>query len=305
MFSSKSSTGPVAIGLACALHSYGYTVINTQGIHRAWQISMTAQSLSDRTIDERLRVVRQFEEQVNCDALWGTSDQITMWLASLPSATTRHTYFVTLRAWFRWLIMSEQRSDDPTLRVPSPKRPRYEPRPLLDSQIQAVLTSDMRAATRSRILLGAFAGLRVHEIAKIKGQELDRVTGLLTVTGKGRRIDRIPLHPVLLKDAERYPKRGYWFPTFTNESNHVGSEAIRRTIIDAFSRVGVTMTPHQLRHYFATALLASDVDSRIVQKLMRHANLSTTALYMGVTMTQQQNALKQLDLPQAFSNIHF
>lgn len=153
--------------------------------------------------------------------------------------------------------------------------------------------------------MGAFAGLRVHEIAKVRGQELDRVTGLLTVTGKGQRVDRIPLHPVLLKDAERYPKRGYWFPTFTDEPNHVGSEAIRRTIIDAFSRVGITMTPHQLRHYFATALLASNVDSRIVQKLMRHANLSTTALYMGVTMTQQQNALKQLDLPQAFSNIHF
>lgn len=56
------------------------------------------------------------------------------------------------------------------------------------------------------------------------------------------------------------------------------------------------MTPHQLRHYFATSLLAGEVDSRIVQKLMRHESLATTAKYMGVSMPQQREALTKLDV---------
>lgn len=257
---------------------------------------MSAQSLSNRTINERIRVIRQFEAQALVFPLKSTPDDLIMWLASIKSETTRHTYYLILRAFFQWLTMAEVRRDNPVLKILPPKRPKYEPRPVTEAQVQAVLQLDLRPHTRTRILLGAFVGMRVHEIAKIQGQEFDPIEGQLRITGKGRKTNTVPLHPIIIEDLKQYPSRGYFFPARSGKLLHVGTHAIRTTITDAFDRVGVSMTPHQLRHYFATALLSSGVDSRIVQKLMRHESLSTTAQYMGVSMTQQQEALGKLDL---------
>lgn len=257
---------------------------------------MSAQSLSNRTINERIRVIRQFEAEVLVPPLESTPDDLIVWLASLKSETTRHTYYLVLRAFFQWLTFSDVRSDNPVLRILPPKRPKYEPRPVTEAQVQAVLKLDLRPPTRTRILLGAFVGMRVHEIAKIQGQEFDPIEGRLRITGKGRKTNTVPLHPIIIEDLKQYPSRGFFFPSRSNKLPHAGTHAIRTTITDAFDRVGVSMTPHQLRHYFATALLSSGVDSRIVQKLMRHENLSTTAQYMGVSITQQQEALGKLDL---------
>ena len=86
---------------------------------------------------------------------------------------------------------------------------------------------------------------------------------------------------------------------------HVDSKAVAQSIVDAFARVGITMTSHQLRHYFATALLEGGADARVVQTLMRHENLSTTALYMGVSVKQQKAALDALLMPNAFTQFLF
>ena len=267
---------------------------------------MTAQSLSRNTIKERVRVITQVEAQTHMSPQMLTPATITMWLAGLPTPITRHCYYVHLRAWFRWLVANDLRTDDPMIKVIAPKRPKYAPRPISDMQLRAGLgQGHLRHATRTRIMLAAFAGLRVHEIAKIQGQDLDRVTGMLQVVGKGDKHSVVPVHPIVLKEAEMYPSRGWWFPSRKSPKEHVSSRAVAQTIVDAFSRVGVTMTSHQLRHYFATALLEGGADARVVQTLMRHENLSTTALYMGVSVRQQRAALEALLLPNAFSQFLF
>ena len=267
---------------------------------------MTAQSLSVNTIKERVRVIAQVQSQTQMSPRTLTAADITMWLATLPTPITRHCYYVHLRAWFRWLVANDLRPDDPMIKVIAPKRPKYAPRPISEVQLRAALSQPgLRHATRTRIMLAAFAGLRVHEIAKIQGQELDRVTGLLRVVGKGNKHSVVPVHPVLLREAETYPLRGWWFPGRSNPQGHVNSRGVAQSIVDAFARVGVTMTSHQLRHYFATALLEGGADARVVQTLMRHENLSTTALYMGVSVPQQRAALDALLLPNAFSPFLF
>lgn len=154
-------------------------------------------------------------------------------------------------------------------------------------------------------MFGAFAGFRSFEIADLQGERLDRVTGIYHVTGKGGREDYVPLHPVLLREARLYPSKGYWFPSPTAPRKPVDRRSVAKTITDAFERVGVSMKCHQLRHYFATALLASGVPAPVVQKLMRHASLSTTAIYMGVSIEQQREALDALDMNLIFSQFLF
>ena len=269
----------------------------------AWMVEMAARSLSTRTIDERIRVVAQFSKQANLDALTATYQDITLWLVTLPSAITRHTYYVHLRAFYHWLVITDQRADNPMNRVAPPKRPKYKPRPITDVQLQAALSSPLRATTRTRIMLGAFAGLRVHEIAKIRGQDLDHATGLLEVVGKNHKTSVVPVHPIIMQEARNYPLRGYWFPSPKSPKTHVERRAVGSSISNAFARVGVKMTSHQLRHYFATALLEAGADARVVQTLMRHENLSTTALYMNVSVRLQREALDLL--PSVFNDYLF
>ena len=116
------------------------TVIPFEQLARLWTVEMSARSLSVRTIDERLRVVDQFTQQTGVNAQVANFEDITLWLASLPSAITRHTYYVHLRAFYHWLVISDRRQDNPMSRVAAPKRPKYRPRPITDEQLRAVLT---------------------------------------------------------------------------------------------------------------------------------------------------------------------
>ena len=279
------------------------TVIPFDQLARLWTVEMAARSLSKRTIDERLRVVEQFTKQASVEPQTANYEDITLWLAALPSAITRHTYYVHLRAFYRWLVISNHREDNPMSRVASPKRPKYQPRPITDEQLRTVLASPLRNATRTRIMLGAFAGLRVHEIAKIRGQDIDHATGILTVVGKGDKAASLPAHPIILREAKRYPLKGWWFPSPINPKTHVERRSVGASISNAFARQGITMTSHQLRHYFATALLEAGADARVVQTLMRHENLQTTALYMNVSVRLQREALDLL--PNLFDNYLF
>ena len=146
------------------------------------------------------------------------------------------------------------------------------------------------------IVLAAYAGLRVHEIAKIRSRDYDSVTGQLTVEGKGGYIDVVPLHPEVRKAIRTadLPAVGWWFPSYVKPGQHVSSRDVGNTITAAFARIGATVTAHQLRHSFATYLLESGIDLRTVQVLMRHRSVATTAIYTRISMEQQRQAVEQL-----------
>lgn len=228
--------------------------------------------------------------QMAINPLVADPEKITLWLADRPTATTRHSYCRSLVAFYKWMVLTDRRVDDPMIKVPRPKTPKGEPRPISAYQLEVVWNSRLRATTRTKILFAAGAGLRRHEIAKIHGQQFNFDEGTMRVTGKGGRVDIIPVHPVLLDHARLYPGNSYWFPS---GSGHVTDESVGTVISRAFRKNGFDVTAHQLRHYFATSMLAADVDIRIVQTLMRHENLSTTARYVRVTLSQQRDAISR------------
>ena len=255
---------------------------------------MQGQGLSARTITERIRVITQIAATTGTDPAALTPQTISTWLATLPTAATKNAYFTVLRAWSKWLVQSDHRVDDPTTRVPKPRTPPGHPRPVTDTQLDAVLALPLRQDTRTKIILAAYAGMRVHEIAKIRGEDISPVAETITITGKGGRTDTLPAHQLILQQASNYPRRGLWFPSPKDPAVPVRAKTVSRVISDAFDRADAPATAHQLRHYFATSLLRAGTDSRVVQSLMRHESLATTGRYLAVDIDQQRTALNAL-----------
>lgn len=260
----------------------------------AWVIAMSAKGLASRTVTERARIVRQASQAVSTSPDKLMSADIERFLARASSQGTRYTYYTALRAWSRWLIRTGKRDVDPTETVERPRMPVGRPRPITRAQLDRLLAMPLRRDTQTKVLLAAFQGLRVHEVAKIRGEDIDPDTGTLTVTGKGGRTDTLPLHPRIAAEARVRPREGYWFPSPTRTGSPVTGRSVSDAISAALHRADVRASAHQLRHCFATELLRTGADSRVVQVLMRHASLATTARYLGVSPEQQQAAIGAL-----------
>ena len=176
--------------------------------HR-WTAHMRAQRLSARTIDERVRFIARVREAGEDPARW-SHDEIAEFFARQGwQATTAASYWSHLRAWHKWLQAQDYRPDNPLDRLTPPRRPRSTPRPITTQQLARVLGSRMRRRTRAAILLAALAGMRVHEVAKFRGEDLDRDAATIRVTGKGGHAYLLPAHRLVLDHATRMPAR-YW-----------------------------------------------------------------------------------------------
>lgn len=148
------------------------------------------------------------------------------------------------------------------------------------------------------ILLAAFQGLRAHEIAKFRGEDVDHTARQLTVKGKGGVEKVLPLHPIVEKYAQDFPNRGYWFAGQTENGGHIHPRSVTDCVAGVFRRAGIpTGAAHRLRHTYATRLVQGGHNLRIIQELLRHASLQTTQIYTGVTFDQMQAAGASLGVP--------
>lgn len=287
--------GVYLVRMAEDIHEYNWYMPtlpfdeDLRGCLAAWQRYSTAAGHSARTIDARLTTVQRLARTV--DPLTATRDQLIDWLAGLQSprtgqpakSSTKATYRAQLKAFYGWLADTGRREDDPSARLPSARPPRGLPHPVTPAGVTSILAacSDERAATtRIYVLLAAYAGLRVHEIAKIRGEDVRGAE--IEVTGKGGVMSTVPLHPLIATIAETMPKHGYWFPSDRPEG-HVNRVSVSSAISRAMKRAGVDGTPHGLRHHFGTQVLrASGGDLRTAQRALRHASPATTAIYTQV-----------------------
>lgn len=273
----------------------------TDPILTEWAAWQTAQGLSDRTISERIATIRNMLEHTGADAVTFTARDIIRFCGrSGINATTRATYHASIRAYAKWLVFLDFRPDNPCDKTMTPRRNKSKPRPVTDEQLERILYAVNRRRTRTYVLLAALAGLRVHEIAKIRGKDFTPTT--LTVQGKGASTWTVPLHPLLAREAEQYPAEGYWFPSYAREGSelpHIQSHAVSKAIREAMFRAGFAGKPHQLRHWFGTTLANQGVDLGVVQKLMRHESPATTVIYADVRFGLQLDGITRLDLPNA------
>lgn len=255
----------------------------------AWRLRAVAAGQSDRTIDGRLGTIMRLARD-GVDPLTADRDELIGWMAGLVTAdgepvkrSSRATYRAHLRAFYSWLVESGRREDNPSADLPSPKPGRGLPHPLTPAEVQAVLEActDGRAKwTAAYVTLAAYAGLRAHEIAKIRGEDLHGDE--LHIVGKGNVTSTVPATPVIVRLAAKMPERGYWFPT-NSATGHVHRCSVSSAVQRAFGRAGVRAVPHALRHFYCTQVLrATGGDLRTTQRLARHASPATTAIYTQV-----------------------
>jgi site-specific recombinase XerD len=209
------------------------------------------------------------------------------------SNSTRATYHSTINAYCAWLVKTRRRDDNPIFETPSPRRKRGLPRPTRADQLPLILEAANRRRTRMMILLAALAGLRVHEVAKFSGTDVEWELASLYITGKGGATKMLPMHPLIAEEATMFPADGYWFPAYTHDGP-VSPHAVSKAIKSAMDRAGVPGKPHQLRHYYGTTLLRNGANIRVVQELMRHESISSTQIYTEVTSSEMQDAVSTL-----------
>lgn len=264
-----------------------------------WEIWQHAQRLSPLTISERLRVIRQFRSDTDIQPIHAEAIDIVRWLADHRdewSDSTNATYTSYLSAWFKWLTIVDRRLDNPMVKVGTAKVPEREPHPIAERDVPKLLNARMWASTRVMILLALLAGLRVHEIAQVRGEDFDIAGNRLWVTGKGRKKKSIPLHPVLAEVAQNMPAAGWWFPMRGHPTEHIHPKSVSDIIGRTMRRADVRGVPHSLRHWFGSTLLDDGVDIRVVQELMRHRSIASTQIYTHVSDRSQRQAIAGLDL---------
>ena len=223
----------------------------------------------------------------------GTTGGLAAWLAQYDAPWTKSTYYSHLTSFYGWLHETGRRGDNPTRGLRRPRTGASRPRPLSEVEAQAVLSA-AQGHVRAYVMLGMYAGLRAHEVAKIAGEDINPET--LYVLGKGRQVALIPTHPALWDLAQDYPRHGLWFPSPhpAKRGQPVTPTAVSLAVTNLFDRLGIEGSLHRCRHTYGTRLLRSGANIRVVQTLMRHSNLATTAKYTAVDEAEQIAAIRRL-----------
>ena len=260
-----------------------------------WILWQRARGLSEKTINERTNVIRRLPYPSTMSPV-----DIDKFLANQAWArSTRATYHGAIRAWNQWLVRTGRRTDDPTVIATTPKAPQGRPRPVANEHLAMLLSVRMYRRTRCMVLLAAYGGLRVGEIANVRGEDVDVIINSLSVVGKGGKRRDVPLHPLLQRAARDMPTKTWWFPSWTgNYRYRAGGPMLANSVSSCISRsmdrAGIPGTPHALRHWFGSALREGGVDSLIIKELMGHESLATTAIYVDVPVRQRIAAISGL-----------
>ena len=221
-------------------------------------------------------------------------------------ATSSNRRLTVFKRYFRWALREHLTGADPTLRLVSAKQALRVPKTLSEAQVEALLGApdiDAPLGLRDRTMLELMyaSGLRVSELVTLKSVHLSLSDGALRVTGKGAKERLVPFGEEAHAWIERYlaDARAQILNGQTSDALFVtgrGGPMTRQMfwkLIKAHALRGgvrVPLSPHTLRHAFATHLLNHGADLRAVQLLLGHADISTTTIYTHVA----RERLKQL-----------
>ncbi len=213
-----------------------------------------------------------------------------------PRSTARQ--LSSFRRFYRYMVREDKLSDDPTARIQMPKIGRTLPKSLSEAEVEALLnapnTSDALGCRDRTMLEVLYAtGLRVTELINLRYGEVNLNQGVVRIKGKGDRERLIPLGEESREWLKRFidgarmeilleRQTEYLFPT--RRGDRMTRQAFWHIIKRYARAAGVEkdLSPHTLRHAFATHLLNHGADLRVVQMLLGHSDLSTTQIYTHV-----------------------
>jgi len=217
-------------------------------------------------------------------------------------ATTANRRLTVFKRYFRWALRERLIQTDPTLRLQAAKQPLRVPKTLSEAQVEALLAApgeDTPLAVRDRTMLELMyaSGLRVSELVGLKTFNVSLSEHVLRVFGKGNKERLVPFGEVAGQWLQRYLQEARPALLGEKQTNDLfvtyrgtrAGEAMSRVMFWMIVRkyavaAGITapLSPHTLRHAFATHLLNHGADLRAVQMLLGHADISTTTIYTHV-----------------------
>ncbi len=220
-----------------------------------------------------------------------------------PRSTARQ--LSSFRRFFRHLVREGTLREDPTAQIAMPKIGRSLPRSLSEEEVESLLNAPVIGdplGNRDRAMLEVLyaTGLRVSELVSLKHSQVNLNQGVLRIVGKGNRERLIPLGEEAVRwltEFTRGPRNeilldrttDYLFPT--RRGDRMTRQAFWHIIKRYARKAGVErdLSPHTLRHAFATHLLNHGADLRVVQMLLGHSDLSTTQIYTHVARERMKD----------------
>ena len=206
-------------------------------------------------------------------------------VAATHSASAHHQAVSAIR----FLLREVLRRDDLVQAAPRPRNEQHLPTVLAPAEVRALLASLRNIKHRALLMLMYSGGLRVSEAVRLRPADLDSARQLLHVRGGKGRKDRYTLLSPVAREAVRLYVDAYrpgdWLFPGTRPTHHLTPRSVQKLVFRAARQAGISkrLTPHTLRHSFATHLLESGTDLRYIQELLGHASSKTTEIYTHVT----------------------
>ena len=274
----------------------------------AMRVERNASAHTVRAYRTDLEDYARWTKRASVDALSPTHKQLRRYLGELDQAqysrTTINRRLSALRSFFRWMNVTGRSDVDPAAALQGPKQPKSLPHVIRPADMVKLLSvygkrdasgnareqspEDMRNQAILEFLYAC--GARVSEAANLKLDGIDFASAQVKVLGKGSKERIIPLHAMALSSLNAYLMVGrpkllsgkqsdYVFVSV--RGNAMTADAIRVMFKRALRAAGLdeTLSPHAMRHTFATDLLTGGADLRSVQEMLGHSSLSTTQIY--------------------------
>ncbi|MCB1531460.1 MAG: site-specific tyrosine recombinase XerD [Alphaproteobacteria bacterium] len=258
-----------------------------------------------------------------------TTDQLKSYLKNLAEKThTKGTNtgkiavrtvarrLSALRQFYRFLVSEEKRQDDPTTTIDSPKQTRTLPKTLSEEEVNRLIETAGQAGTPESVRLVCLlemlyaTGLRVSELVGLPMSAIGDNNQFLMVAGKAGRERMVPLSDPAQKAIQGYlnirkrfigadddGRQAQWlFPSRTSVVGHLTRQRFAQLLKDLAREAEVDedrVSPHVLRHAFATHLLSNGADLRSVQKMLGHADIATTQIYTHMLDEKKKKTVEE------------
>jgi len=280
-----------------------------QFLDAAW----VEQGLSKNTLSAYRSDLKIFSQWLNKDLLSVDSGNIAEFLASRyhlgMSSKTTARILSSLRRFYGYFLRENMIQIDPTALISAPKTTRVLSQSLTEADVEALLNAPQVALPRgqrdkSMLEILYATGLRVSELVDLKFEQFNLRQGVLQIVGKGGRERLVPIGEEALEWLETYMNNGrelllsgrqsdYIFVTHRgyNMTRQAFWHIIKRYTFEA--QITKPLSPHTMRHAFATHLLNHGADLRVVQLLLGHVSLSTTQIYTHVARERLKILHKQ------------
>lgn len=253
--------------------------------------------LSENTLEAYRRDLSDFLEFCSVDVTEIQRSHLNGYIRKLRekdyTATSVMRKIASLRGFFKWLCASEICRTNPTLTLEQPKVPKRLPKVMTVEEIESILNENLDERQRVIVELLYGCGLRVSELVNLKVNDFDLKARYLETTGKGSKDRIVPLGTKAVEAIKAYlPHREFiqkQYRTGTKNLliNEHGRNITRQDIYNFIREQGAKIhkhiSPHTLRHSFATHLLENGADLRIVQELLGHSDVATTQLYTHIS----------------------